>query len=131
MARKTKKKTEEELPPVVPAPEVPSADLIPGPEELPEVPDADPEVVPDEPDVPTPDADEPEVPKTTFGEALDLLKAGGRAKRLCWGDNGMWIGLHQGDEHVDAAHFFCPAGGSRRSWHPGMSDILADDWTVA
>lgn len=84
----------------------------------------------------------------TFGEALELLKAGERVARAGWNGKGMFVFLVPGSNfkvnrppllgiypegteinyrpHIDLKG----ADGSISTWAPSGSDALAEDWAV-
>lgn len=69
-----------------------------------------------------------------FGEAIEILKNGGRVQRSGWNGKGMYIQLHGGIdfEHAIIEPFFVIKNvkNSFNTWVPSISDILAEDWEV-
>lgn len=75
-----------------------------------------------------------------FGEAIEVLKSGGRVSRNGWNGVGMWLQLQRPDEHSKMTHPYIyieyPANpehhaypnGSRIPWLASQSDMLAEDW---
>lgn len=90
----------------------------------------------------------PHVLTGTFGEALAVLKDGGRVARKGWNEKGMWLGLvyqepgtgvnvPSGDERLLEAVKGVTLGswiGIKTSgnklvpWTASQEDVLADDW---
>ena len=88
----------------------------------------------------------------TFGDALDLLKAGKRVARTGWNGKGMWLSLTPGNPGLAAERFWSPPnrafaeanGGTAPvlpsvtmktatgeiliGWLASQSDMLAEDW---
>lgn len=59
-----------------------------------------------------------------FGQAMDLLRSGGRVTRLAWGESAAQLVMQRGELVL------------RRSdstavvlWKPEQADLLANDWT--
>jgi threonine dehydrogenase-like Zn-dependent dehydrogenase len=98
-----------------------------------------------------------EDPKTsglTFGEAIDVMKRGGRVARAGWNGKNQWVCLGQGHKELEAEKFwnqntriFAEQNGGKAEvrpymilktadnailmgWSPSQSDALAEDWTV-
>lgn len=86
---------------------------------------------------------EDEHPYLTFGQALEVLKAGGRVARLGWNGKGMWLALVQGYDYNpianDAAVYALgcqklPWIGMKTAddcfvpWLASQTDMLAADW---
>lgn len=90
-----------------------------------------------------------------FGEALKVLKAGGRVRRAGWNGKGMWLALTPGSERVVrdgkfsgaaarlveaeapetvriGAHIDMRAadGSLVIGWLASQTDMLAEDWEV-
>lgn len=61
-----------------------------------------------------------------FGQALEVLKNGQRAKRDGWGRARLWIELtpHDRIDMRSASHGWVPR------WRPTQADMLANDWRV-
>ncbi len=77
----------------------------------------------------------------SFGDALDVLKRGGRVARDGWNGSGMWLVLIKPGNamHTSAAGAFdmqpCVGLKTTRNtmqpgWVPSTADMLADDWTA-
>ena len=74
-----------------------------------------------------------------FGQALAVLRSGGRVSRAGWNGKGMWIECQFPDAHskMTLPYLFLnyPAGsaayptGARVPWLASQTDILSDDWT--
>lgn len=73
-------------------------------------------------------------PELNFGEALQVLKAGGKVTRHGWNRSGMWLELQRPDEHSKMTQpyiFITPSEGCRLPWVASQADLLADDWREA
>jgi hypothetical protein len=60
-----------------------------------------------------------------FGEALEIIKAGGRVRRSGWNGKGMWLAYSPGQKMLSADKFW--AGANRdyaRSCELGAADVL-------
>ncbi len=85
----------------------------------------------------------------TFGQAVEVLKAGGRVSRAGWNGKGMFLFLVPGSRitvsegrplaavfPVGAEVNYCPhidmktADGSVVPWLASQTDVLAEDWVV-
>lgn len=77
-----------------------------------------------------------------FGQAIQVLKSGGKVYRQGWNGVGMWLDLHVPDEHskmtdayvfieypINPKHHAHPYG-FRGPWTPSQTDMLAEDWEV-
>lgn len=75
----------------------------------------------------------------TFGEALEILKAGGRVQRSGWNGKGMWLVLIRPGNamHTSSAGAFdmmpCIAmktadGNMQPGWLASQPDMLCEDW---
>lgn len=84
-----------------------------------------------------------------FGEAIEVLKSGGKVARLGWNGRGMWLMLvtstrpiltegspyHKAgllgrvtiNDHID---MFTAQGDMQPGWLASQTDMLADDWMV-
>lgn len=86
-----------------------------------------------------------------FGQALEILKAGGKVAREGWNGKGMWIALSPGAKDLPADRFWAgpnrafaernggvatvrpyitmkSADGEIVAWTASQSDVLAEDW---
>lgn len=76
-----------------------------------------------------------------IGEALDVLRAGGKVRRIGWNGAGLWLELQTPDEHskmtLPYLYLNYPVGsaaypnGARVPWLASQTDILAEDWVNA
>ena len=78
----------------------------------------------------------------TFGEALEVLKQGGRVQRAGWNTRGMWVVLIRaegpvpspGDNQeriIDACLAMRTAKNTLQpGWLASQADMLAEDWQV-
>lgn len=79
----------------------------------------------------------------SFGEALQALEDGQKVKRSAWNGKGLHIEMNygftidgQGKEHDETRQIqpffiiFTPPD-RFNTWVPSISDILADDWSIA
>lgn len=75
----------------------------------------------------------------TFGEALELMKAGSKVSRSGWNGNGMFICLVKVYQVLDAKHPSHPykvdpwigiktANNTFVPWLASQTDLLAEDW---
>ena len=74
-----------------------------------------------------------------FGEAIALLKAGGRVARMGWNGRDMWLQLvpRQFVKLSDETNMLCePFIGMRTAqntfvpWLASQTDVLAEDWII-
>lgn len=72
-----------------------------------------------------------------FGEALTVLKAGGRVQRSGWNGKGLWLELQRPDAHskMTLPYIFMSypddainTPGARVPWLASQTDMLAEDW---
>lgn len=66
-----------------------------------------------------------------FGEALKIVKAGGKVARAGWNGEGMHVALQVPDEHSKMGHpylYLSPVDGGLVPWAPSQTDLLAGDW---
>lgn len=72
-----------------------------------------------------------------MGQALNVLKAGGKVQRSGWNGKGLWLELQRPDEHskMTLPYIFIAypddainTPGARVPWLASQTDILADDW---
>lgn len=79
----------------------------------------------------------------SFGEALEVLKAGGRVTRPSWNGKEMWLTLYRGSPEMERAFRATGWKPIRRSfivmnhadqtlgpWNATQSDMLGEDWEV-
>lgn len=69
----------------------------------------------------------------TFGEAVEVLRRGGRVTRPGWNGRGMWIGLREPVPGSDATLpyiFMKTADDHVVPWLASQTDVLALDWRV-
>lgn len=66
-----------------------------------------------------------------FGEALDIIKTGGRVSRDGWNGKHMWLALQMPDEHSKMTLpyiYMSTVTGDLVPWLASQSDLLAADW---
>lgn len=66
-----------------------------------------------------------------FGQALDVLRQGGRVARTGWNGKDMWLALQVPDEHSKMRRpyiYMKPVDGDLVPWVASQTDLLADDW---
>ena len=66
-----------------------------------------------------------------FGEALRVLKAGGRVHRPSWNGKGMYVELQIPDQHSKMRRpylYMSHADGALGPWNATQSDMLTEDW---
>jgi hypothetical protein len=69
-----------------------------------------------------------------FGEALAVLRAGGRVARVGWNGRDMWLEIQFPDEHSKMTLpyiFIRTACGNLVPWLASQTDILSSDWKGA
>ena len=69
-----------------------------------------------------------------FGEALKVLRQGGRVERKGWNGRGMYVELQRVDEHskMTLSYLYMKTvTGDLVPWLASQSDLLANDWHVA
>ena len=75
-----------------------------------------------------------------FGNALTVLKSGGKVQRDGWNGKGLWLELQTPDAHskMTLPYIFItyPADspntpGARCPWLASQTDLLTDDWELA
>lgn len=72
----------------------------------------------------------------TFGEAVEILKAGGKVARSGWNGKGMHLYLERPREIAGCVIYepcivmYTAQGRHQPGWLASQSDILADDWSV-
>lgn len=77
-----------------------------------------------------------------FGQALEKVKAGEKAKRKGWNGEGIFIELQRPDEHSKMTHpyVYINTTGLQTNnrfapknlvpWLPSQTDMLAEDWEI-
>lgn len=66
-----------------------------------------------------------------FGQALNILKSGGKVARAGWNGRGMHLGLQTPDENSmnkQSYIYIIPVGGQRVPWVASQPDLLESDW---
>ena len=66
-----------------------------------------------------------------IGEALTVLRGGGKVARAGWNGPGQWIALQVSDEHSKMRKpylYISPVDGELVPWLASQTDILATDW---
>jgi hypothetical protein len=66
-----------------------------------------------------------------FGDAIDILKLGGRVAREGWNGKDQWLELQTPDEHSKMQQpyiYISPVAGDLIPWFASQSDMLARDW---
>lgn len=69
----------------------------------------------------------------SFGEAVEVCKAGGRVTRPSWNGKGMYVELQRPDAHSKMLRpylYMSHADGVLGPWNATQSDMLAEDWEV-
>ena len=69
-----------------------------------------------------------------IGEAIEIMRAGGRVCRHGWNGRDMWIALQEPDAHTKMSLpyvYMRTAQGGTVPWLCSQSDLLADDWDIA
>lgn len=69
--------------------------------------------------------------KISFGEAIKVLKRGGKVCRIGWNGKNMWLKLQIPDEHSKMTLpyiYMFTAQKDLVPWLASQSDILAEDW---
>lgn len=72
------------------------------------------------------------VPGLNFGEALQVLKAGGRVQRAGWNGKGMWLMLQVPDQHSKMTLPYIYMSTVTKDlvpWLASQTDVLAEDWS--
>ena len=68
-----------------------------------------------------------------FGEALEAIKNGKKAKRKGWNGKEQYIELAQNCNHENIGNkaiAFVGTSGVQMGWLASQADMLADDWEV-
>ena len=74
-----------------------------------------------------------------FGNALQVLKSGGKVQRDGWNGKGLWLELQTPDAHskmtLPYLYLNYPddaqnTPGARVPWLSSQTDMLAEDWTI-
>jgi hypothetical protein len=72
-----------------------------------------------------------------FGNALQVLKSGGKVQRDGWNGKGLWLELQTPDAHskMTLPYLFInypddaqTTPGARVPWLASQTDVLAEDW---
>lgn len=66
-----------------------------------------------------------------FGQALEILKGGGKVARRGWNGEGMHLELQVPDDDSKMKQsyiFINPVGGQLVPWVASQSDMLGEDW---
>lgn len=72
-----------------------------------------------------------------FGQALEVLKAGGKVSRSGWNGVGLWLELQVPDAHskmtLPYIYINYPVNakttpGAKVPWLASQTDVLAEDW---
>lgn len=72
-----------------------------------------------------------------FGNALQVLKSGGKVQRDGWNGKGLWLELQTPDAHskMTLPYIFMSypqdaknTPGARVPWLASQTDVLAEDW---
>lgn len=67
-----------------------------------------------------------------FGQALDVLKTGGRVARTGWNGKGMWLSLQRpdaGSKMTLPYIYMKTADGMIVPWLASQTDVLSEDWS--
>lgn len=67
----------------------------------------------------------------SFGQAVDILKEGGRVARRGWNGKGMWLELQVPDTHSKMTLpyiYMKTADNNLVPWLASQTDILSEDW---
>ena len=74
-----------------------------------------------------------------FGDALAVLKSGGKVARTGWNGAGLWLELQVPDAHskmtlpyiyINYPQDAKTTPGARVPWLASQTDMLAEDWSV-
>lgn len=74
-----------------------------------------------------------------FGQALEVLKAGGKVARTGWNGKGMWLELQRPDTnskmtlpylYLNYPETIAYPNGARVPWLASQTDILCEDWKI-
>jgi hypothetical protein len=66
-----------------------------------------------------------------FGQAIEVMRAGGRVSRLGWNGPGQWLGLQVPDEHSNMTRpyiYIHTVQGDLVPWLASQADMLGEDW---
>lgn len=66
-----------------------------------------------------------------FGDALAVLRAGGRVARRGWNGRGMWLALQRPDANSKMTLpyiYMSTVTGDLVPWLASQTDLLAEDW---
>jgi hypothetical protein len=68
----------------------------------------------------------------TFGQAIEIIKDGGKASRFGWNGKGMWIAAQYPDENSmmngGPYVYISDPKGKRFPWNASQQDLFAEDW---
>lgn len=67
----------------------------------------------------------------SFGDALIIMKRGGKVARNGWNGVGMFIALQVPDENSKMQQsyiYMSPVGGKLVPWLASQTDVLSEDW---
>ncbi len=71
----------------------------------------------------------PEPEGLTFGEALEVLKKGGKIRRTIWPNGYVFcVSLKMGDRVCDPSLVLSTEGRTIIGWLPQFADLVASDW---
>ena len=66
---------------------------------------------------------------TSFGPAIDHVKAGFTATRMGWDGDFLWLKVFDdGDFSKQSIYITYGLSGESEYWTPEQEDLLADDW---
>ncbi len=68
-----------------------------------------------------------------FGNALQVLKSGGKVQRDGWNGKGLWLELQTPDAHSKMTLpyiYMYTAQGDLVPWLASQTDVLAEDWEI-
>jgi hypothetical protein len=66
----------------------------------------------------------------SFGDALEILKAGGRVQRSGWVSRGLWLELRKPEHEAPFIAIECDGAPltDNPHWRPSQLDLLTSDW---
>ncbi len=65
-----------------------------------------------------------------FGEAIEVIKAGGQVARAGWNGKGMYLYLTAFEGFEPCITMFTAQGLFQPGWLASQADILSEDWVV-
>jgi Protein of unknown function (DUF2829) len=72
-----------------------------------------------------------------FGQAIEVLKKGGKVARKGWNGKGMFADVQFPDENSKMTHPYivmhipeCEEGWRALPWQPAQVDVFAEDWII-